>query len=237
MHDSDREGLRRRLLQEGVKPSCVRRTLQELDDHYQDLYSQAVTDGMSAERAAEFAADHVGDPGLIAAEILSRPELKSWDSRFPKTFFVAGPVLVYVTVITLLALLILGFVALIKTHFPEAGAVLPDWFQTLVDGALFFTKYIFGQVLSILLFLYAYHRRARILWPCLGIIVLALASSGVNGNVVWPLHAGDQGVISLGIGVDTTRLIITLCLTALFAVLYRSFHYQKESKSGGSLVN
>lgn len=232
MHDRDREVLRRRLLQEGVKPPCVRRTLQELDDHYQDLYSQAVADGMSVEQAAEFATVQVGDPWVIAEEILSRPELKSWDRRFPKAFFVAGPVLVYVSVITLLTLLIVGLLVLTKSHFSAAGAAIPVWFQTLVDATMFFMKYIFGQVLSIILFLYAYHRRASFLWPCMGIIVLAMVSSGFTGNFVWPLHAGDKGVFTLGMGVDTTRLIITLCLTSLFAVLYRSLRYRNEAKSG-----
>ena len=233
MHDTDLERLRRNLLREGVKPSCVRRTLQELDDHYHELYNQAIAEGRSAEQAAEFAGVRIGDPGVIAEEILSRPELKSWDYRFPKTFFVAGPILVYISIIILLVLSIIGCVALIKSHYPASVAAIPAGFQDLIAAAIFFMKYVFGQALSIMLFLFAYHRRAGFFWPCLGILVLALTSSGFTGNVVWPSHLGEKGVFSIGMGVDTTRLIITLCLTSLFAVLYRS--YRHHEKGAGAI--
>mgnify|MGYP001821234416 CR=1 FL=1 len=59
------EALRSELLEAGVAPRHVRRIVDELDDHVDDLCAEAIADGMNSIDAMAFAMQRIGDQQLI----------------------------------------------------------------------------------------------------------------------------------------------------------------------------
>jgi hypothetical protein len=84
MPDTRFEELRLELKRGGVAPFYVERTLLELGEHYADLESSALAAGYGADEAARRAREALGDEHAIAAAILCRPELLSFDARHPR---------------------------------------------------------------------------------------------------------------------------------------------------------
>ena len=93
--------LSERLLEAGIAPRHVRRTVRELSDHYDDLVREEIAGGASRELAETRALSRLGTEDDLAAAMLARPELRSFMARFPWAVFGMGPV-------ALLALSILG---------------------------------------------------------------------------------------------------------------------------------
>ena len=81
MREPDFHLLRERLLRGGVAPKHVRRTIAELRDHHTDLFAEAFSRGCSVEDAEREASIRLGDEDSLAAEVLARPELRSWAHR------------------------------------------------------------------------------------------------------------------------------------------------------------
>lgn len=83
--------VRHDMLRWGMSPRRVRRTISELDSHFDDLVDNAVAEGTDARAAEELALDALGDLQNVAAAIRSRPELRSWAYRFPHVAMVVYP--------------------------------------------------------------------------------------------------------------------------------------------------
>ena len=88
----------RHLLHSGVRPCHARRSSLEIREHLLDLHAGAVADGMSEHAASDFACQQIGDLQLIAADIISRTELKTWTYRYPKAASLVLP-LAYVALL------------------------------------------------------------------------------------------------------------------------------------------
>lgn len=84
MRDARFESLRLELLQSGVAPVYVERTILELREHYDDLEAAALATGLSAEEAARNADATLGNERLIASAILARTELLTFSTRWPR---------------------------------------------------------------------------------------------------------------------------------------------------------
>jgi hypothetical protein len=84
MRDAQFESLRLELLESGVAPAYVERTILELGEHYADLESAAREAGLGADEAARVALASIGTERAIAAAVLSRPELLSFRTRHPR---------------------------------------------------------------------------------------------------------------------------------------------------------
>ena len=81
-----------RLLDSGVSPKVVSRIVIELQDHYDDLIDEAIANGEPLSQAREAAVARIGDPGMIAEQILETPELRSWIYRYPRIARVYLPI-------------------------------------------------------------------------------------------------------------------------------------------------
>lgn len=77
MRRPDLSGLQSELLRSGVAPRHVRRTIDELSDHYDDLVEQGLGDGKDNQRARSGALAQLGDFEHIAAAVRAQPELRS----------------------------------------------------------------------------------------------------------------------------------------------------------------
>lgn len=84
MPDAQFESLRLELLQSGVSPVYVDRTILELAEHCADLESAALASGSSAEEARRIARASLGNEQSIAAAILARRELLCFSRRHPR---------------------------------------------------------------------------------------------------------------------------------------------------------
>jgi hypothetical protein len=84
MRDARLESLRLELLEGGVTPFYVERTIIELTEHFADLESAALAAGLSADEAARSASAALGNEHAIAAAILARPELLTFSTRWPR---------------------------------------------------------------------------------------------------------------------------------------------------------
>jgi hypothetical protein len=79
------ESLKLELLQGGVAPAYVERTILELSEHCEDLENDAVAGGLGREDAAREALAQLGSVESIAAAVLARRELWVWTRRWPRT--------------------------------------------------------------------------------------------------------------------------------------------------------
>jgi len=84
MPESKFEALKLELLQGGVAPVYIARTLLELEEHCTDLEQDALAAGLSPEEAERVARAALGSERQIAAAVLARPELREWSVRYPK---------------------------------------------------------------------------------------------------------------------------------------------------------
>lgn len=91
MHELDRAGLRRQLIDAGMAPRHVRRTIDELQDHYDDVVKHELEQGADRLAACEKALAALGPIEGIAAAVRARPELQSWAFRFPRLAAIAYP--------------------------------------------------------------------------------------------------------------------------------------------------
>ena len=71
------------LLRAGISPRQVRRTVNELNDHYDDLIDDAMANGLTAGEAHTRALGELGDMHDVAVAMRSMPEIRSWAYRFP----------------------------------------------------------------------------------------------------------------------------------------------------------
>lgn len=91
MHNRNLSTLRKQLLLGGVSPRHVRRLIRELDDHIDDLQTEAVELGMSAGEARTIALQRIGDQDVLAAQISGQEEFQSWLHRHPRVARVYVP--------------------------------------------------------------------------------------------------------------------------------------------------
>lgn len=125
MPDIDLSQLRTRLLQWGVAPAHVRRTVGELEDHFEDLVKQGLDSGLDPLEARDCARSSLGSIDDIVNAVRAQPELRSWAYRHPRIAAVVYP-------LTCLALLP---AAPVFVGFAHATAIA-RWIACLLLGGL-----------------------------------------------------------------------------------------------------
>ena len=87
----DLRGLRSTLLRAGVAPRHVKRVELELGDHFRDLVDDGLASGLDRGEAETRALGALGNIESIAADICSRPELRSWAASYPRLALIVYP--------------------------------------------------------------------------------------------------------------------------------------------------
>lgn len=128
------------LLQCGIAPRIVRRSVDELQSHFDDLQEEGVQSGLSGECAAARASQHLGDLQSIAAGFRAQPELRSWAYHYPRLALLVYP-------LTCLAVLPAVPVIAGVAHASE----LARWGTCLLLGALVTASLFLIMQLSITL--------------------------------------------------------------------------------------
>ena len=91
MRESDLPDLAKRLLQSGIPARHVRRTVNELRDHFDDLVAEGRAAGRPHDDARHYAASELGAIDDFVARMNDCRELKSWPYRFPRLALVFYP--------------------------------------------------------------------------------------------------------------------------------------------------
>ncbi len=98
MHDEELRDLGKRLLDEGVAPKHVKRTVRELRYHYADLEEKALAKGLLPKDAATRAKELLGAQDLIVEEVLARPELKTGNYGWAWALAALGPIVLFAAI-------------------------------------------------------------------------------------------------------------------------------------------
>jgi hypothetical protein len=80
-----------KLLRGGIAPNQVKRTITELQDHYLDLFEEAMISGVSVEEAKQEALSSLGREQDLIKQMLSQKNLHTWSSRYPWAIYGFGP--------------------------------------------------------------------------------------------------------------------------------------------------
>ncbi len=91
MRDPEFRVLAERLIDAGIAPKHVHRTVNEMRDHYQDLVEAGLERGLERVAAQEQAMQQLGRTDDFVREMASHPELKGWASRYPRTAIIVYP--------------------------------------------------------------------------------------------------------------------------------------------------
>lgn len=185
------EALRTRLLRSGVAPRHVRRYVDELADHLEDLSTEERAAGASPERARAHALKRLGDVDDLAAAIIRRPVFKSLSARAPVLAYVVAPS----AALVLMALFAFAGLVGASGSF-RSGEAQPTWLALAASVlALCINQYL-PLLIGWWVAWTADQRRAPWLWPAGGMMLLALVSAAGQVSVALP-RPGSPGEIDV----------------------------------------
>ena len=167
--------LRERLLLGGIAPASAERYVAELQEHFDDLVDEMIDAGCSPADARIAALARLGDPDALARPMLANPRFRSKAGRFPGLAYLALPLVLQAAVVVLLA------TALVFAG--RNGLALKD-IAAATSLLLLLAPLAVGWGVAAA----ALRRRARIVWPLLGMLVTLLVGSTLR------LHVGGSAV-------------------------------------------
>ena len=188
------EGLRETLLKGGVAPRHVRRYLNELSAHLDDLTAEQHKLGYDGEDANLRARALLGEDRELAAAMLERKSLRSVAARAPWLVFgLLPPVAGIVAAFALIAPL-----ALTAQVFQMSPGHInaPEWFRTLTFAVTGLGNVALAPLLAATFVFLATRQRIFWLWPLLATLLIALLD--LHFRVEFPALGHRGG--SLGIG-------------------------------------
>lgn len=184
--------LRIRLLKGGVAPKFVKRSIQELQQHLDELIAQEQSDGTSETEARAAALTKLGDEEKYVKEALAKKELLSWSRRYPRSVFLVAPVIAYFALAYFSLTVGLGGVRSI--FGVDIYNDWPTWNFYYSKALMFLMEYMIAAMLALSIALLAIHRNVNILWPLIGILIVCLFGFGFDTNVSIPDERGRGGV-------------------------------------------
>jgi hypothetical protein len=182
------ERIRERLLQGGIAPRHVRRTLQELEDHFADLVTELQAAGHSREESESLAAARLGSDDVLVASVLARPELRSKARRWPWLAFGALPLVTFAALFAI-SLVLLAAVFEFSEHalglMPATSPAL-RWVRAILQtNALWLTPLLAAGFACF----EAARRRTPLAWPLIGTICIGLLGAMTQVNLDWSATA------------------------------------------------
>ncbi len=186
-----------RLLRGGVAPRHVRRTIAELQDHFVDLHTEAMARGLSAVEAEADARSRLGKEDDLVQEVLNKPELRSWASRWPWLIYGLGPMLVMSVAVVSSLLFFAGGMTAAKI-VTGARYIPPVWTQDLIGGVFFSVVHLLPLLIAAMVCREAVLRRTALVWPFTGVAFLCIIAAAFDIGGTWPATPEAEGVLELG---------------------------------------
>jgi hypothetical protein len=217
------------LLNAGVSPRRVRRLVAELADHHDDLLAELNATGLSRQEADTEAFARL-DTDAMVADVLARPELRSWVRRWPWIAFTVVPIAMF-------AVLFVGMLATLAFSLDFAqnslglnfgsSASLGSFTRGLLGAAVWILPIIAASACCAL----ALSRRAPAIWATASVLLVSALGAVTNAQVEF-LPAAPHGVLSAGIGFRTDALLLPISRTALtLAVVLAAYFWLRNSQS------
>jgi hypothetical protein len=177
--DRQNQHLSERLLRAGIAPRHVRRYARELSDHFDDLVREESANGAGRELAETRALSRLGGEDDLAGAMLSRPELRSFMSRFPWAVF--GVVPLAIPVLTAVAALYfeVWFITHIHGLFPYLTGQPPGPVTAKLATKVFTAYNTLAVYIAPLLFAWLFYwlgsrQRMRPAWIIAGVAIICI---------------------------------------------------------------
>jgi hypothetical protein len=203
MHEARFANIAKQLLRGGVAPRHVRRTVFELSVHFEDLLGELRARGLSEGDAATEASARLGAEAMVA-EVLARPELRSWMRRKPIVAFVLLPVAAYLALFVSGITLLIGGIELAEKALGIALA-RSEGLQLLVGAVLPGIAWLLPAGVAAACCGIALIRRAPLRWPIVGSAVISLIGATTNAQLRLPPLV-DQPEFGAGVGFSTSEM-------------------------------
>jgi len=222
MHKSF-ERLGERLLTAGIAPRHVRRYLAELDEHLDDLKAEERRAGHDRADAEARAMSRLGAPEDLARAMTGRPEFRSWTARAPWAALVVAPPVVLALILALTAVAI---VVIVQTHrpTPDLAPDLPGWFASLTATIIRIERLALPVLLGWGVVAIAIRQRIRLVWPALGLAVIAMLGATTELFIFLPRAPGQHGEVSVGMHLDglvAAHIVVNLILASAPYLIWR----------------
>lgn len=209
--------LRERLLGAGIAAAHANRAAAELQSHFQQLEDAALARGVGRDEARIEAHALLGSDQDIVDRFVSRPELRSWASRRAGLLFTLVPLLCFIALPLLPALIAWAFSAPLTAYLHRIE-VPPETSHRLDLGVQLAVLWIAPICISAAFALLAYRQRVALRWPVAGVLALCAFVSLINVEFV--IRGGvDPGQAGVGIGLSMHSLPGQAARTAAMAAL------------------
>lgn len=192
-------GLADRLLSNGVSPGYVKRTITELQEHYSDLHDEALKRGLSSEDAKKEALSRLGKEDDLAAEVLTKPALRSWASRWPWAVYGLGPIFA-ACLSAFVYLLMYVPILIFWKKLIGTGYVTPAWLPHLTDSLSFTVACVFPLLIVAWVCRQVVLRRDSLSWPLAGLVILCIVTAAIDITMKWPTSVDAAGSLSFSFG-------------------------------------
>jgi hypothetical protein len=190
------------LIQAGIAPRRARRILLEFAEHHADVVAERISLGDGASDARHAASERVGTEQQLVANLLARPELRSWAHRRPSIAFALAPVLSFALAFVASLLVLIALVEWRKAEGGALSAASPVLQWIGACGGIYLLWALPCGVAALLAFMAARRREASI-WPCIGIAAVCFLGALTNFSVSAPPDAPSMGA---GIGIGTNHM-------------------------------
>ena len=199
------------LLDGGVAYRHVRRFIEELNDHFEDLKAESLGKGGHVDLAEAEAASKLGDQDLLVQKMLQQPELKSYGRRPPLAMMVFGPVLLQLALLIVSAFIMIAFVQVFDPEFisyntDKAVVGFPTLAMGVLNAVRLFMMYLLPLLVVAAAVIYATRNHIALKYYGSGLLIACLLGCSIYTNLQWPDPANNiEG--SLSISIALVRLI------------------------------
>ena len=195
----DFDRLRERLLQGGIAPRHVRRTIAEIRDHFEDGLRDEQAKGLNAVTAAQAAWKRLGDEDTLARSILARTELHSLPARYPRSVLGAGPLLLWLgaIVVTMLAIGLLENILRAAGLMPPPGPD-PLWLYGPFSAVLFFYFRLLPLIIGLAMVVAAIRQRLTLWAPIMGAGLVSIFAGTTHTQLTFSTKVGERGELEIG---------------------------------------
>ncbi len=186
------------LLRAGMSPSRVRRTVNELEDHFVALVDEQVKRGVAPDDAVVAARQRLGTDEDLLTGMLAHAEFRSWGARWP---WVCALVPGGLLLVAELAVFSSMPIALFIVHWFDqspASVLAPGSSVAFLDLVVIYREILlYGLPLLVagLLGVYAARRRLQLLWPLIGIAATTALGALISFTVQAPIPGVRLGRI------------------------------------------
>ncbi len=224
------QSIRERLLQGGIAPRHVRRSLQELEDHFTDLVTELQAAGRSREESESQAATRLGSDDVFVASVLARPELRSKARRWPWLAFGALPLSAFIASFAVSVLLMTQVFEFAEHSLGWMPATSPAlyWARAILQANAMWLAPLLAAGSGCFV---AVRRRAPIAWPLTATFIIGLLGAMTNINLEWSA-ASPKGYLSGGWGFSTNNMLIpAIRATVTIAAVLLPYFWWRQTRA------